>query len=82
VKKTSDDYPPLSLRRRVLIGLLAVVTAVTIVLLLVYRPGDPKHEALRAKRETAAQAAALAASSAASVVGGKADVILVTPAGR
>jgi hypothetical protein len=58
----------------VLVGLLAVATAVTIVLMLTYRPGDPKHDALQAAR--AARAASAAAASA-SEVGGKAEVLLL-----
>jgi hypothetical protein len=71
--KSPDEYPPMSARQRALVLLLAVVTALTIVLLLLYRPGDPKHEALRAAREKAAKAPPVAASG----VGGKADVLLV-----
>jgi hypothetical protein len=73
VKGTDDQYPPMPLRRRILVLLLAVVTAATIVLMLIYRPGDPKHDALRAAREKPAPAIADAASG----VGGKADVMLL-----
>ncbi len=66
-------YPPLPLRRRALVLLLAVATALAIVAMLLLRPGDPKHEALRAARERPAQAA----SGAAAVVGGKAEVLLL-----
>jgi hypothetical protein len=68
------ELPALPRRRRVLVGLLAVATAVTIVLMLTYRPGDPKHDALQAAH--AARAASAAAASA-SAVGGKADVLLL-----
>ena len=71
-----DEYPPLPLRRRVLVLLLAVATASSIVLLLLLRPGDPKRDALRAARATAAPAA----SSTASGVGGKAEVMLLPSA--
>jgi hypothetical protein len=71
-----DDYPRPPLRRRLLVLLLAVATASTIVWLLLTRPGDPKHEALRAARERSAQAAS-AASSDAPGVGGKAEVMLL-----
>jgi hypothetical protein len=74
--KTTDEYPPMSLRRRALILLLAVVTAVTIVLMLLYRPGDPKRDAIRAAREKAAAAV----TGPASGVGGKAEVILLPAA--
>ena len=68
-----DDYPRLPARRRALILLLAVVTALTIVWMLLYRPGDPKRDALRAAREQPAPAA----SAAASAVGGKSEVMLL-----
>jgi cytosine/adenosine deaminase-related metal-dependent hydrolase len=71
----TDSYPPMPLRRRVLVLLLAVATALVIVSMLLLRPGDPKHEALRAAREKPAQAAGGAASG----VGGKADVLLLPP---
>lgn len=38
-----DDLPPLPLKRRLLIAALSVVAAFALVLLLVYRPGDPKR---------------------------------------
>ena len=76
--KTSDEYPRMSMPKRALVLLLAVVTALTIVLMLLFRPGDPKREALRAAREKRADAAtAAAAAGVASGVGGKAEVILL-----
>jgi uncharacterized protein (UPF0333 family) len=68
------EYPALPRRRRVLVGLLAVATAVTIVLMLTYRPGDPKHDALQGAQSARAASAAAARASA---VGAKADVILL-----
>ncbi len=78
-EKTPQEYPRPPLRRRLLVLLLAVATAMTIVWLLLARPGDPKHEALRAARERSAQAARVAssASSEAPGVGGKAEVMLL-----
>ncbi len=73
VQHDPHAYPPLPLRRRVLVLLLAVTTALTIVAMLLLRPGDPKHEALRAARERPAPAA----SGTASGVGGKAEVMLL-----
>jgi hypothetical protein len=71
--RTDDDLPALPLRRRILIVVLAVATAVTIVLLLLNRPGDPKRGMTRVVREpppcTAAQSR--------DCVGGKADVTVV-----
>jgi hypothetical protein len=75
-EKAPHDYPRTPLRRRLLVLLLAVAMALTIVLMLLLRPGDPKHEALRAAREKPAQAA----SGAASGVGGKAEVMLLPSA--
>lgn len=73
-KKTAaggDDLPPLPLRRRVLIAALAVVVAWAIMLLLIYRPGDPKRGLPFAAQPAAADSPR---------VGGKADVIVVAPA--
>lgn len=72
-KGSDDQYPPMPWRRRILVLLLAVLTAATIMLMLIYRPGDPKHEALLAAREKPAPAVADAASG----VGGKAEVMLL-----
>jgi hypothetical protein len=72
-ERAPHEYPRPSLRRRLLVLLLAVATALTIVLMLLLRPGDPKHDALRAAREKPVQAA----SGAASGVGGKAEVMLL-----
>jgi hypothetical protein len=74
-KKTAagdDDLPPMPLRRRLLIAALAVAVAWAIMLLLIYRPGDPKRGL-----PFAAQPAAVEDKSR---VGGKADVIIVAPA--
>jgi hypothetical protein len=67
------EYPALPRRRRVLVALLAVAMAVTIVWLLTYRPGDPKHDALQAAKASRAASAAERASA----VGGKAEVLLL-----
>jgi hypothetical protein len=66
-----DDLPPLSLRRRVLIALLAVAAALVVMALLIYRPGDPKRG-----QPFAAQPAPAPDPR----VGGKAEVILIAPA--
>jgi hypothetical protein len=73
---TPDDYPATPLRRRALLLLLAVVTAGAILLMLIYRPGDPK----RGTHRVVPAGPAKPAQGAASGVGGKADVILL-PAG-
>jgi len=39
----ADPYRPVSRRRRLLIGLLAVATAITVVLMLLYPPGGIKR---------------------------------------
>jgi hypothetical protein len=75
-QKSRDDYPPTPLRRRALVLLLAVTTSLVIVWMLLYRPGDPKHDALRAARAKPAQPA----SSAASGVGGRAEGSSITSA--
>jgi hypothetical protein len=66
-----DDLPRVPLRRRVLIGLLAVAVAFAVMALLIYRPGDPKR---------GVPFAAQPAASDTPRVGGKADVILIAPA--
>jgi hypothetical protein len=76
-ERAPDEYPRVPLRRRLLVLLLAVATALGIVLLLLTRPGDPKRDALRAARASAASAAA---TDAASAVGGKAEVMLLPSA--
>jgi hypothetical protein len=73
-KRPSDDeLPALPLRRRILIIVLAIVTAVTIVLLLLERPGDPKRGLPRA----AVEVPPCSAGQVRDCVGGKADVIVV-----
>lgn len=67
---SDDDYPRLPLRRRLLLVLLAVATALTIAWMLIYRPGDAKRGLPRA-------AAASAPAVPASGVGGKAEVLLL-----
>lgn len=66
-----DDLPPLPLKRRLLIAALAVTVAWTVVLLLIYRPGDPKRGLPFAAQPAAADGQR---------VGGKAQVIVVAPA--
>jgi len=66
-----EDLPPLSLRRRVLIAALAVATALGVMALLIYRPGDPKRGLPFAAQPAAANAPR---------VGGKAEVIIIAPA--
>jgi hypothetical protein len=71
--RSNDELPALPLRRRLLIVALAVVTAVTIVLLLLSRPGDPKRGMPRAVPEVPR----CGPGQARDCVGGKADVIVV-----
>lgn len=78
-EEAPHEYSRPPLLRRLLVLLLAVATASTIVWLLLTRPGDPKHEALRAARERSSQAAS-AARSGAPGVGGKAEVMLLPSA--
>jgi hypothetical protein len=71
----NDRYRPLSTRRRVLILLLAVSTAITVALTLLYPPGGVQR-----KRAPAPRPADCSAGQDAGCVGGKADVIVVAPA--
>ncbi len=66
------DYSALNARRRVLIGLLAIATAIAVVLTLVYPPGGVKR--------TRAAVPVCSASQTYDCVGGKAEVIYVAPA--
>jgi hypothetical protein len=73
---TMDDrYRPLSTRRRVLILLLAVSTAIAVALTLLYPPGGAQR-----KRPPAPRPADCSPGQDAGCVGGKADVIVVVPA--
>jgi len=64
-RRSTDEPPRTPWRRRLLVLLLAIVTAWTIVLALTRHAGEPKRER-----------APLPGSAA---VGGKADVILLPP---
>ena len=65
----NDEYRVMNARRRVLIGLLAIATAIAVVLMLVYPPGSSKR--------TRAAVPQCSASQPTDCVGGKADVIYV-----
>jgi hypothetical protein len=69
-----DDYRPLSGRRRVLIALLALATAVSVALTLLDPPGGVKR-----KRHLPPDAAVCAPGQVNDCVGGKAQVIVVQP---
>jgi hypothetical protein len=70
----ADDYRPVSRRRRLLIALLAVATAVTIVLTLVSPPAGS-----RGPHPLAPDAAACGPGQTTDCVGGRTDVFLVAP---
>ncbi len=76
---SEDDYRPVSRRRRLLIALLAIATAVTIVMSLVSPPAGSRgpHAASQAP-----DAPACGPGQTTDCVGGRADVFLVpAPAG-
>jgi hypothetical protein len=72
----ADDYRPVSRRRRLLIALLAVATAVTIVLTLVSPPAGSRGPHPLAQ---APDAAACGPGQTTDCVGGRTDVFLVAP---
>lgn len=63
-------------RRRVLIVVLAIVTGVTVVMVLLYRPGDDK----RGKPRAVPVPQACKPGQTTDCVGGKADVIVLPAA--
>ncbi|MDP1648948.1 MAG: hypothetical protein Q8M01_12230 [Rubrivivax sp.] len=71
-----DSYRPLSLRRRLFIALLAVATAVTLIMMMLERTGAPPI----ARPPAAAGPAACTAGQLSGCLGGKADVIFVPAA--
>jgi hypothetical protein len=68
-----DDYRPVNNRRRLLIALLAVATALTVVWSLLERPGGVQWK----PRPPAPDKARCAEGQTADCVGGKADVIML-----
>lgn len=71
----APQYRPISARRRVLIVLLAIATAVTVVLMLLDPPGGVQRT-----RPVPAAQQPCAPGQTENCVGGKADVIVTTPA--
>jgi hypothetical protein len=67
-----EEYSALNARRRIVIGLIAISTAVGVVLMLFYPPGGVKR--------TRAAVPECSASQPRDCVGGKAEVIYVAPA--
>jgi hypothetical protein len=74
---SEDSYRPVSRKRRLLIALLAVSTAVTIVLTLVSPPAGSKGPHAAAQTP---DAPACGPGQTTDCVGGRADVFLVSPA--
>ena len=70
------SYRPLSLRRRLLVAVLAVATAVTLIMMMLERTGAPEIP----RPPAVAGPAACAAGQLSGCVGGKADVIFVPAA--
>ena len=68
-----DNLPRTSWRRRVLVLLLAVATAVSIFMTLILKPGDPKHPL----PEVPTGPQRCKPGQTKDCVGGKAEVILV-----
>lgn len=71
----NDSYRPVSSRQRLWIVVLAIVTASTVLLSLIYRPGGARRPAVPEVPDRAA----CAAGQSTGCVGGKADVIFVPP---
>ena len=70
-----EEYRPQSLRRRVLIVVLALSTAFTVLWMLSERPGGPKWKG----KPPRADAPRCAAGQTRDCVGGQADVIMLSP---
>lgn len=76
-----ERFRPLSHRRRLLIALLAVATAVAVVLTLLDPPGAaPRPRATQAAASAASAPARCAAGQTSGCIGGKVDVIVPAPA--
>lgn len=73
-KAQDQDYPRPSGRRRLLVALLAVSTAVTVMYLVLEKPGGPK-----APPRAAAGPAVCAAGQTSGCVGGLAQVLPAAP---
>jgi hypothetical protein len=78
---TAERYRPLSTRRRLLILLLAVATAVTLVLTLLDPPGRSLRPRAIAASAAAPTTAPCAEGQSSGCVGGKVDVIVPPPVG-
>jgi hypothetical protein len=70
-----DSYRPVSGRQRLWIAVLAVATAATVLLSLIYRPGGVKRSAA----VVAPDKALCASGQSTGCVGGVAEVIVVPP---
>lgn len=73
-----EHYQPLSRRRRLLIVLLAISTAITVAWMLLERPGAPTL--VRVVPARGGASAPVCGSETPNCVGGKAQVIVVPPA--
>ena len=74
--KDHDDYRPISARRKLLILLLAVATAITVILTLLKTPAGAMHTSPKPSMPDAARCDE---GNSHQCVGGKADVIVVPP---
>ena len=77
--KDHDDYRPTSARRKLLILLLAVATAVTLILTLLKRPAGAMDAVHISPKAGIPDAARCDEGNSHQCVGGKADVIVVPP---
>ena len=74
--KDHDDYRPISARRKLLILLLAVATAITVILTLLKTPAGAMQTSPKPNMPDAARCDE---GNSHQCVGGKADVIVVPP---
>lgn len=71
-----DQYQPVPLRRRLLIGVLAVATATTLIMMMLERTGAPEIP----RPPAVAGPAPCATGQTSGCIGGRADVIFVPAA--
>ena len=74
-----DDYRPISARRKLLILLLAVATAITVILTLLKTPAGALRPLQSSPTQSLPDAARCGAGNNHQCVGGKADVIVAPP---
>jgi hypothetical protein len=75
-RRSDDEFPRPPWRRRLIVAALAVATAVTVVIVLLERPGDPKRGLVRVPAERPP----CTAGQSRDCVGGTVDVQVVPAA--